>query len=207
MGSEALEHLSALMDGEIESQKCGKLIKKLATNADARGCWERFHLSQDLLADKELQLAADSFARGVAERIENEPHVIASATWLNRSIVPSKGLWKQIAGVGIAASVMAAAVTGVYLQRGIDTELQQSPVAVQYNIPINSVVQASARVDLSPQLPDLRQRQRLDQLFLEHTQTAADIGIKGLLPYAQVISYGHVSSSRYTNMNSEPRNP
>lgn len=59
------EQLSALMDGELPSEECELLLKRVSTSADLARSWHAYHLIGDALRDQ----LADGEAQRLAPRV------------------------------------------------------------------------------------------------------------------------------------------
>jgi sigma-E factor negative regulatory protein RseA len=100
--NEIHEHLSALMDGELERDRTRFLLKRIASDAELPRRWTRYHLARQALRRQHVAALAPGFAEAVFARLEQEPasrSVHAGAHWLR---------WG--AGGAIAASVAVAAL-------------------------------------------------------------------------------------------------
>ncbi len=179
------------MDGEVEARECQQLLKNMSTCDSSRNKWERFHLVRELLVEEKGHLTNLKLSNKIEQAISLEPHHIASTTWFKRP--ETKAWYKQVVGMGLAASVTALLVTGVYkVDQSESLSHVQPEFAAQFTPVILDVEPASARFNAPSHAPDLAQQQRLQALFLQHTKSASDTGLKGMFPYAKIISYGRV---------------
>ncbi len=193
------EQISALMDGEFEqgSKQCKHSLDKIIGCEDSQCQWERFHLLRDLLVEEKGLLANLDLSTRVSTALQDEPHRIGSVRWFKKSQSEST-LWKQVVGMGVAASVAAVLVTSIQTVEPLTPEsIQQSQFTSQFTPAFQSVVPATASFELAPEAPaleapSLEEQQRLQRLFLQHTLSASESGLKGLLPYAKVVSYGRI---------------
>ena len=100
--NEIHEHLSALMDGELERDRMRFLLKRIASDAELPRRSTRYHVARQALRRQHVAALAPGFAEAVFARLEQEPasrSVHAGAQWLR---------WG--AGGAIAASVAVAAL-------------------------------------------------------------------------------------------------
>jgi len=80
---EALERLSAMVDGEAEGSSVERLCAAWREQPAARACWHAYHLIGDVLRSEDLSSDAKrdaAFLRAVRERLAKEPIVLAPAT-------------------------------------------------------------------------------------------------------------------------------
>jgi sigma-E factor negative regulatory protein RseA len=78
--SEALERLSAMVDGEAESGTVDRLCAAWREQPAARASWHAYHLIGDVLRSEDLSSDAQrdaAFLRAVRERLAREPVVLA----------------------------------------------------------------------------------------------------------------------------------
>ena len=199
------EQISALMDGEFEqaSKQCKDALDAITGCEQSQSEWERFHLVRALLLEKQEPLADFDLSLRVSQALQNEPHRIGSTGWFKK--VPSESkLWKQMVGIGIAASVTAIMITGIQTTEPLLPEAtMQNQFTNQFAPVLQNVVPATARLELPPAAPSLTEQQRLQRLFLQHTLSTAENSLKGLLPYAKVVSYGRIPT-QVVNVNAVP---
>jgi negative regulator of sigma E activity len=188
------ENVSSLMDGEFNqgSKDCKRDLDAIMRCEQSKLQWERFHLLSELIVEEKGILASTELCLRVSNAIEQEPHRIGSTRWLKKDDKPSN-LWKQMVGMGVAASVTAVIVTGIQSVDPLTTELEaKNQFTTQYSAALSSVTPASARVEHSFEAPSLAEQKRIEKLFLEHTMSTSENGLKGLLPYAKVVSYRRI---------------
>jgi len=94
------ERISALMDGELDGQAADGAIASLRSEGESLEAWRTYHLISDAMRDTRLLSAG--FAARVAERLEQEPTVLAPAN-LRRAPVKRIALAAaaSVAGVGL----------------------------------------------------------------------------------------------------------
>ena len=94
------EQISALMDGELEGQAADSAIKGLRGEGESLEAWRTYHLIGDAMRD--TRLLSSGFTARVAERLAQEPTVLAPA---NIERAPAKRLVlaaaASVAGVGL----------------------------------------------------------------------------------------------------------
>lgn len=94
------EQISALMDGELDGQAADGAIASLHGEGESLEAWRTYHLISDAMRDTRLLSAG--FAARVAQRLEQEPTVLAPAN-LRRTPVKRFALAAaaSVAGVGL----------------------------------------------------------------------------------------------------------
>lgn len=99
------EQLSAFLDGELPEAETSLLLKRLERDDDLKGTLSRYSLiGAALRADGEV-----TAARHVASRVRAA--VAAEPAWKLRGLAAAEARWlRPVAGLGIAASVAAAAM-------------------------------------------------------------------------------------------------
>lgn len=188
------EKISSLMDGDFNqgSKECKRNLDAILGCEESKLQWERFHLVSELIVEEKGVLANVELCSRVSGAIHQEPHRIGSTRWLKNHDKPSN-LWKQVVGMGIAASVTAVIVTGIHSVDPLATDLEvKNQFTTRYSAALQNVTPASARVERSLEVPTLVEQKRIERLFLEHTMSTSENGLKGLLPYAKVVSYRRI---------------
>ena len=98
--------ISALMDGELDTQELREPLEALGQDGEARDSWRTYHLISDALRGGAL-LAADCVPR-VAQRLAQEPALVGP---LPRAVrPPERARW--FVPSALAASVAAVAFVG-----------------------------------------------------------------------------------------------
>ncbi|HFB65279.1 MAG TPA: hypothetical protein ENJ60_07030 [Aeromonadales bacterium] len=189
------EQLSSLMDNELSGQHCSDSLDLLSQCSQSRQTWARYHLVRELLIEENIVLTDDKFSESIASAIAEEPHRIGSTRWLKKtaSQQSEKSWWKQAVGFGVAASVTALIITGVKnpgpdLETGVPSQQLTSHLAPI----VGNVIPASMNHVVSQEAPSLDDKLRLQRLFLQHTMRASENGLKGIFPYAKVVSYRRI---------------
>ncbi len=183
------------MDDELDGKCCRESLEALSHNTEARDKWSRYHLVRELLIEENVVLAEGEFSEKIASAIATEPHRIGSTRWLKTSEnqLVERNWWKQAVGFAVAASVAALVVTSV---NNMGPDLQKISAPEQFSnhfAPIiDNIVPASANYKAPYEAPNLQDRKRLQRLFLQHTMSASENGLKGILPYAKVVSYRRI---------------
>jgi len=141
-GKVELEHLSSLIDGELDALEAAAVLDALCSDAELQRRWSDLQLVGDALRSTEVAAChAHGFCDRVRTALANEPTVLAPP----RRARPA---WRRysVPGLAIAASVAAIAFVAVPLLRtpSPDMMAQQQP-------PATAPVVASAAVLASSQ--------------------------------------------------------
>lgn len=100
-----MNRLSALVDGELESDEAAQEFKRLRDDPEAREAWDTYHLIGDAMRAQPVMRAG--FDRRFAERLAAEPTVLAPVTRPARRVSPAFSY-----ALSAAASIAAVAVVG-----------------------------------------------------------------------------------------------
>jgi negative regulator of sigma E activity len=147
------EQLSALMDGELDSERSRFLLRRLSTDASLRAVWERWQLASGSLRGQ-LALQVDA---GFLERVRagiDQGHGVegeAAVQGPADEAAPRSGGWlRWVAGAAIAASVALAAVLGVQPRAPVAPEatLVEAPPVQPSTVALSPLSEA----DLRPRL-------------------------------------------------------
>lgn len=168
------EHLSCLMDGELERGAREFLLRRLSNDGEMSGRWRRYHMVRACL-NRELISGADLGGR-VSAALNEEPE------WQARSAAAS---WlKPLGGVAIAASVAVFALVGInssLLERGQPEAMVEQPGFVSQPTPFDwSFVQPVVPVSFSE--TTAADRQRINGYVLRHNQAAGSVGFVSYVP-------------------------
>lgn len=106
--------VSALMDGEIESENVSRIVEMLKNNNELKNHWETYHLIGDALRQPS-HLSLD-LSSSVAAKLQNEPVVFSPN--LSNSLKKQK---RKVAMLALAASI----VLGVSTLIGVNQYLQE----------------------------------------------------------------------------------
>ena len=157
------EHISALMDGELDGRAAGEAIDALRREGEALECWRVYHLISDGMRDTRLLSAG--FAARVSQRLEAEPTVLAPADLPGRT--PA-----QRFALAAAASLAAVALVG-WLAFAPQLEAPQPIAQAQPAItPVLNVPLPSAANDY----------------LLAHQGFSPRVSLQGMAPYVRTVA-------------------
>lgn len=141
-GKVDLEHLSSLIDGELDAQEAAAVLDALCSDAELQRRWSDLQLVGDALRSTEVAAChVDGFCDRVRESLSSEPTVLAP----RRLARPA---WRRFSlpGLAVAASVAALAFVAVPLLRAPSPD-----VMAQKQLPATAPVVASTAVLASSQ--------------------------------------------------------
>lgn len=206
MSKESLEHLSSLMDGELSRETGLFLTRRLSSDEEMCGTWERYHLIRDCIR----QPGSKQVVTGLSSRLnasleaEKPPQV---SPWINHRWL------KPVSGLAIAASVALVAIVATVpgtgeLQGTVDTASESiiQPFVSPNNVPISPASQA---VSFAPD--QQASSNPLNAYLLRHNQMARTAGRQGFVSFVPIVATSVASvtdksreESRTQSSSSEP---
>lgn len=179
-----LEPISQLVDGELSQREAEFLIRRVASDDEARSAWQRLHLVRDCLR-REFS-GPVSLVDRIHEALIEEPSAVSSH---RRS-----GLVRLGIGGAMAAGVAMLAVVGLGNRLAPENELrsvetaaefvsQSSPLDRYFNAPAVPVGFDPGR--RSPELDSGRKNfpeQRFNRYVIRHHQAAGSTGFVSFTP-------------------------
>lgn len=169
------EHLSCLMDGELEKGAGTFLVRRLSSDEQLSDRWRRYHLIRACL-HKEL-VSAEDLAGRVSDVLTAEETIAVQS--------PSRSRWlKPLGGAAIAASVAVAALVA------INTSLmdQEAPELLADEAGFVSQSSPLDRAFSQPLVPvsfsetSAADRQRIRSYVVRHNQAAGGAGFVSYVP-------------------------
>lgn len=206
------EHLSALMDGELDDAQESLAAEQLTRDVVLRHHWARYHLVRDVLRRDLESVTGLELTSRVSQRLASEPLHLGrprKKTWS----VP----WAPIGGLALAASVAVVAIVGVGNWNAVDepTHLaDMTPTSTTFDIPLEPAdlgavqrPEASLVSAVTPPIvwvnhlePTARLSRlqwdahepgvedRLNAYLVSHSEYLGN-GMRGMLPYARIVGY------------------
>jgi len=183
MSKETLEHLSSLMDGEINKDTGRFLIRRLGSDTEMRETWARYHLVRDCLRHQEGSVLGGQFSSRVRQALEDVDAKEARPTFAARWLKP-------VAGVAIAASVALMAIVTVGPGQvtmdgsaadtvaGSQVESFVSPNSKLSPVPVSQQASTSGRTN---------NREKMNSYLLRHYQVAGATGGKGFVTLVPIV--------------------
>ncbi|MBT8051531.1 MAG: sigma-E factor negative regulatory protein [Gammaproteobacteria bacterium] len=175
MTKEIREHVSSLMDGEIDRDTSRFLVRRLGTDDELGAAWTRYHMVRDCLRDPEGGLASSGLSARISRAIDEEepPTVRRVATgWL-----------KPFAGVAIAASVALMAVLAVGPGGTPGQALPEGGVVENTVEPFNS----PQGIPATPVTTQAASNASVDRYLLRHYQATGSNSARGLVGFVPLV--------------------
>jgi sigma-E factor negative regulatory protein RseA len=169
------EILSALIDGELQSNDCQAHLGRLRTDADLRRAWDAYHLIGDALRG---HVSADLTDRVVA-RLQVEPTVLAPR---QKTLAARRLAWYAMSA---AASVAAVTLVVLTASSGWRAEPQ---------LAAGSEASAAGRVStVTAGLPATDARPlvigaEVENYLLAHQPYSHASAMQGIVPYARTVA-------------------
>ena len=160
------ESISALMDGELDERAAGDAIQAMHSEGEALEAWRTYHLISDAMRDR--RLLSPGFTARVAERLAEEPTVLAPAN------LP--GTPAQRFALAAAASLAAVALVG-WLAFAPQPQTAQ-PMAQAQPQP-----QQSAPAIATIPLPS-----HANDYLLAHQGFSPRVSLQGMAPYVRTVA-------------------
>jgi sigma-E factor negative regulatory protein RseA len=184
---DSLEHLSSLMDGEIERDTGKFLVRRLGVDEQMRATWDRYHLIRDCLRHADDGVAATSLTDRVSLALSDEPADTAAPgrSW-------SAGRWlRPVAGVAVAASVALMAVwtvsSPVGQAPGADSPATAAAEPAQPFTSPNLVVSAPQSRPANLSGMDDTGHRRMNSYLLRHYQVAGSKSGRGFVSFVPIV--------------------
>lgn len=183
MSEQQRQHVSALVDGEIDPALVHPTASALGSNASLRTAWECYHLIGAAIRSEPVHEEYRRIAPLVSERIAAESVLgMKSATRQHRA--SRLGPFTGAALAAAAAFLAVFAVPQLFnpdSDTGVTPEHQAVALAPEQFL-LSSPVQRWHVVE-----PALESK--LDQFLVNHQEQSPASGMKGFLPYATVVGY------------------
>ena len=172
-----MEHISALMDGELDVAEAGRELTRIKQSAELQQNWETFHLIGDAMRGS-LVLSPD-FESRLARRLAQEPTMLAP----RRRRIPTAVSYALSAAASLAAVAVVAwvALSGNLADSGSgnNSGFAQAP--------------ASEAVASLPNVPD---DGRTHEYLLAHQGVSPSTALQGVAPYVRTVSVSPYNSGR-----------
>ena len=183
MSEQQRQHISALVDGEIDPALMDATISALEANPELGAAWERYHLIGSALRGEGVTTGCRDIAARVRAQLESEPVPMAPA----RPRRERSSRLGPFLGAALAASAAFFAVFAVPELFGPQRVGVAPPETVAVVIP-------PRRFQLDAPGPRWHLAQpalesKLDRFLVNHQAHSPSSGIKGFFPYATVVGY------------------
>jgi len=178
------DQLSALVDGELDSAEASQLISDITDSDELRTRWASYHLiGQVMQGDTQNTATVDMSAR-ISAALENEPTVLAPQPRVRA--IPA--MFRQVAGMAVAATVAAAAV--LMLQPTEQGVFEQGDFVAELGSPVGQLkenrIQVNSRgMNWSTAQPSVATK--LNSYLVNHNGYST--AVRGNLPFASIVGY------------------
>ena len=191
MSKESLEHLSSLMDGELSNEAGSFLTRRLFSNEEMCGSWERYHLIRDCIRQPGSKQMVTGFSARVSATLETEEVPTVSAWRTNRWLKP-------VSGLAIAASVALVAIMVTAPQPGqvpgeVDATLATQ--AAQPFVSPNTLARSPVSQAASFAPAQQANSNRLNAYLLRHNQMARTAGRQGFVSFVPIVATSRVADA------------
>ena len=172
--------ISALMDGELDSEDVSGMITQLRKTDGLRDEWSTYHLIGDALRQSATTI---DIAQRVSVRLAAEPTILAPQ--------PAAEHRTRVFALSAAASVAVVAVVGWMSLQSMDRpqeNLASSKPAFQPAVQATSV---ATSVHVSAPAPA-----QINDYLLAHREFSATPAMYGVAPYLRTVAESRESSAR-----------
>ena len=191
MSKESLEHLSSLMDGELSNEAGSFLTRRLFSNEEMCGSWERYHLIRDCIRQPGSKQVVTGFSARVSATLETEEVPTVSAWRTNRWLKP-------VSGLAIAASVALVAILVTAPQPGQVPGEVDATLATQGAQPFispNTLARSPVSQAASYAPAQQANSNRLNAYLLRHNQMARTAGRQGFVSFVPIVATSRVADA------------
>jgi sigma-E factor negative regulatory protein RseA len=197
MTEDIKQQLSALLDGELDSDTRRFLLRRLQREEELAGCWERWHLARDCMQQQRVSPLRPDFAARIAAALQSEAQPAARGA--GATILRWGG------GLAVAASVALAALLVMPGPGSVPGTADALPaIAVQPADASQVVSSGLSERDLRPNLspvartvavtdgqslgPALRLDPRVESYLMRHNAVMMQSGQDSFVPFIHVVS-------------------
>lgn len=208
------QQVSELVDGELDTHHREDLLKSLKKDDRLLKTWSRYHLISDALRSNLPDYIALDIGTRVRQAIEAEPALLApSFPQSEPTTIPTKQPAAEAARnrlpLAVAASIAAVGIVGISvtnLSTGPGETLATAPlVEPSSTAPATVIARENIAPVTAPLAPgflaeqsvggsqwlrvDPTPGQEISNYLLDHSEYSASTGVRGIFPYARVVSY------------------
>ncbi len=200
MSEDIKQHLSALMDGELDRDATRFLLRRLDGDAALRATWSRYHLIREGLRRQQGIWPAAGFSEAVLARLDAEPLPRGRAL----------GRWARYAAGGTIAAGVAVAALLVSLP--VDTPRPDAgqPVAAESRpaLPTDTFLQPRGPMLAQPAAATTGGDAyastggldpRLQSYLIRHYEASGAAGRSGIAPYVLLVAPTRAPETRGAN--------
>jgi sigma-E factor negative regulatory protein RseA len=183
MSEQQRQHLSALVDEEIDPALTQATVSALESSPELKASWESYHLIGAAIRSEPLREEYRQIATLVSERIASEP--VSRKPAAMRSRRPSR--LGPFVGAALAAS---AAFLAVFAVPQLFDPQPGAPVSSGYQTASSAPAQFRLSTPVRRwHVDEPALESKLDRFLVNHQEQSRASGVKGFLPYATVVGY------------------
>jgi len=142
MNEQAVESLSAVMDGEASEFELRRSLEQLEQSPDVGERWRRYHVARSAMRGEPVNSADIDISGSIMAALEDEApfeqtEIQSESQPRQERRKEPRTLWKPIASMAMAASVTAMVILGVQ-NLNTDTPAQLAAAQPGYSLPANT---------------------------------------------------------------------
>jgi len=182
MNDRLSEQLSAFADGESTDVSVRKLVDGICSDEQVRSKWHRYQVAKCIMKQEFPDKLDQTFLDRVSSALDEEPTVLAPQSAYESKLTK---YGRQVVGMGIAASLVAAAILGVdqWLGNPINDGISNPAVASSKNSNIQTPRLAMESTKESKSISSTR----VNPYLVDHSQYVSRVGMK---PVERVLESG-----------------
>lgn len=181
MSEQQREHVSALVDSELDAVLVHPTVAALESSPELSAVWERYHLIGQALRGESVHIEHRDIAERVRALIQSEPVPINARRPGQHSRVG------PFAGAALAAAAAFLAVFAVPQLFGPQPTLAPPTATLTTAGPPPQFLIAPSANRWQIEQPAVQDK--LDRFLVNHHAHSPAAGIKGFMPYATVVGY------------------
>jgi len=178
------DNLSALVDGELDSSQASQLIGDITASEELKTRWASYHVISDAIQGNGQTSQTVDLSERISAALEDEPTILAPQS--RKRVIPA--MFKQAAGMAVAATVAAAAV--LMLQPTEPGVFEQGDMVAGLGSPVGQLKEQRIRVNNSGMNWSATQPSvatRLNGYLVNHNGYST--AVRGNLPFASIVGY------------------
>ncbi len=190
LNEQSAQGVSALMDGELDSEAAAREIGRLKADTASRGAWDTYHLIGDALRGARVGGREDvpDFGLRFGEKLALEPTVLAPYSQPGQ---PARRYSRRLRAYGLSAAASVAAVAAVgwvafntLRPDGVPGQVALAPATQtppQSPLPLQPLAQPVIPVVAAPV-------EHIYQYLLAHQGISPTTAFQGVAPYIRTVS-------------------
>ena len=171
-----MESISALMDGELDSDEAAREIARVKQDSARRDDWNAYHAIGDAM--RGARALSPDFSQRLSEKLALEPTVVAPRPRLPRTM--------QTYALAAAASVAAIAAVGWMAGNMLNPDVAPSTMAQAPTAKPPAI--ALQTPPLPPRAAPTMAPEHVHEYLLAHQGISPSTAIQGVTPYIRTVS-------------------